>query len=73
MSHRESRKEPGRLPIRALSILAAILLASCATMKPGIGDIAFRLRWQGSADLDLHVEDPDGGHVSFFTAHSDVL
>ncbi len=68
MSHHKSRKEPGRL-----LIFAAILRSSCATIKPGTGDIAFRLRWEGSADLDLHVEDPDGGHVSFFTIHTDVL
>lgn len=29
------------------------------------GDVAFRLCWEGTADLDLHVKDPTGQHVGF--------
>ena len=32
---------------------------------PGIGDISFRLSWTGSADLDLHVQEPNGNVISF--------
>jgi len=33
--------------------------------KPGTGDIAFRLSWQGPADLDLYVVAPDGERIDF--------
>lgn len=49
----------------SLTALACLfcLLAGCATTRPGTGDISFRLLWQGTADLDLHAEDPHGRHV----------
>ena len=73
MSHLESNGVQGSR-IRVLAVgFAAILLASCATMKPGTGDVAFRLRWEGTADLDLHVRDPDDGYVSFLTVHAPML
>lgn len=43
--------------------LLLCLLAGCATTRPGTGDISFRLLWEGTADLDLHAEDPHGRHV----------
>jgi hypothetical protein len=49
--------------IAAVAIIAAATLTGCATLKPGTGDISFRLRWEGSADLDLHVVDPIGRHI----------
>lgn len=53
-------------------VLAAALFAataSCATAPsgPGDGDIAFRLVWTGSADLDLYVVSPLGERVDFTT------
>lgn len=33
--------------------------------QAGTGDLSFRLKWQGDADLDLHVRQPDGLHVGF--------
>ncbi|MDA8020996.1 MAG: hypothetical protein MPN21_26460 [Thermoanaerobaculia bacterium] len=39
------------------------LLSGCASTRPGTGDLSFRLLWDGSADLDLHAEDPHGRHV----------
>jgi hypothetical protein len=46
-------------------ILTATLLwtAGCASVRPGTGDLSFRLRWSGDADLDLHVMDPRGYHT----------
>ena len=31
----------------------------------GTGDIAFRLLWSVDSDLDLHVKDPLGNHLSY--------
>jgi hypothetical protein len=31
----------------------------------GTGDLAFRLRWSNSTDLDLHVIEPSGEHIYF--------
>lgn len=49
--------------LACLLCLAVGLLGGCATTRPGTGDISFRLLWQGTADLDLHAEDPHGRHV----------
>jgi hypothetical protein len=48
-------------------LLAASPIVGCTSTKlrPGTGDIAFRLRWSGPADLDLRVEDPNGHELSF--------
>ena len=55
--------------IRILSLVAAVLAglsAGCAsTPRPGTGDIAFRLYWQGEEDLDLHVQEPAGVTIYF--------
>jgi hypothetical protein len=47
----------------------AVLATGCASMghRPGTGDIAFRLYWQGEEDLDLHVQEPSG--VAIFFQH----
>lgn len=47
----------------SLCLLSGSLLIGCTTTKPGTGDISFRLLWDGTADLDLHAEDPFGRHV----------
>lgn len=46
-------------------LLLAFLALGCASTapRPGTGDVSFRLLWDGPADLDLHVDDPDGHHV----------
>jgi hypothetical protein len=39
---------------------------SCATGQPqlaGVGDLAFRLQWEGAADLDLMVIEPSGHKI----------
>ena len=48
------------------------LLCACASapVKPGTGDVSFRLRWEGEADLDLHVLDPGGRATSALSAFS---
>jgi hypothetical protein len=44
----------------------ALLGTGCAsTPRPGTGDIAFRLYWQGEEDLDLHVQEPSGANINF--------
>lgn len=52
-----------------LASVAGPLLAfgGCASagLDPGTGDVSFRLVWKGTADLDLHVEDPSGEQLSF--------
>jgi hypothetical protein len=37
---------------------------------PGIGDVSFRLSWTGAADLDLHVQEPNGNVINFITPTS---
>lgn len=47
-------------------VFCALLGAGCAsTPRPGTGDIAFRLYWQGEEDLDLHVQEPAGEAIFF--------
>ncbi len=49
------------------AVLSTLWAAGCASMRhrPGTGDIAFRLYWQGEEDLDLHVEEPSGTAIYF--------
>ncbi|HVR98355.1 MAG TPA: hypothetical protein VMW27_17200 [Thermoanaerobaculia bacterium] len=60
-----------------LPISCAALLASLACSghpkpaKPGTGDIAFRLLWTGTSDLDLYVEDPAGSCIYFLGRRSE--
>jgi hypothetical protein len=49
----------------AVSTMTGILGCASTRLQPGTGDIAFRLRWPGPADLDLRVEDPEGHDLSF--------
>jgi hypothetical protein len=54
--------------VRLAALLLAALATGCASRGPvpGTGDIAFRLTWDGAADLDLYVVDPIGDRVDFF-------
>ena len=55
------------------SLAAALLvLGGCVSSAPvpGTGDVSFRLRWSGTEDLDLHVEDPSGEVLSFINRES---
>jgi hypothetical protein len=51
----------------AAIFLAVVLLAGCATgkVRPGTGDISFRLLWTGEADLDLYVVSPLDERIDF--------
>jgi hypothetical protein len=59
--------------IRILGLVSGLVLAGCAllgagcasTPRPGTGDIAFRLYWEGEEDLDLHVQEPSGATIYF--------
>ena len=57
--------------MRTLTLVALLLsLAGCtANVSPNsrleVGDISFRLSWEGDADLDLHVREPGGHHLGF--------
>lgn len=61
------RVRPSRVLLLALAI--SILFNACAggrrapEVRPGTGDVSFRLLWEGEADLDLHVIDPLGRHT----------
>jgi hypothetical protein len=48
-----------------LALGACLLLACSAHPRAGTGDIAFRLLWEGLSDLDVFVQDPAGGCISF--------
>ena len=57
----------------SFALLIASLTVACSAhrpaatggVEPGTGDIAFRLLWQGTSDLDLYVYDPAGNCVFF--------
>jgi hypothetical protein len=58
------RFQTGCFAVAACLVLP--LLAGCASAhRPGTGDIAFRLYWQGEEDLDLHVVEPSGAEIYF--------
>jgi len=63
------RGVPGRRRLFATATLAGAILwtAACASSgpKPGVGDISFRLAWEGEADLDLYVFSPLGEQIDF--------
>lgn len=46
--------------------------ATTGTTEPplGTGDVQVTLRWSGTADLDLHVTDPNGEEISFLATTS---
>lgn len=57
-----------RFVLAVFAVLTALWAAGCASMpRPGTGDIAFRLYWQGEEDLDLHVQEPSGASIYFMT------
>jgi hypothetical protein len=45
--------------------LAALGCAHTKAQRPGTGVLAFRVHWQGHADVDLAVTTPLGEHVDF--------
>jgi hypothetical protein len=51
----------------ALMAALACGVSACATGQQiaGVGDIAFRLQWDGPADLDLLVVEPSGEKIWF--------
>lgn len=54
----------------AVGLVLATCASGCATGKQvqqvgGVGDIAFRLEWEGPADLDLSVREPSGEKIWF--------
>lgn len=50
-----------------LVVALACGAGACATGQQiaGVGDIAFRLQWEGTADLDLMVTEPSGQKIWF--------
>jgi hypothetical protein len=54
-----------RIPGLVLAVSTLLCLACASTPRPGTGDIAFRLYWQGEEDLDLHVLEPSGATIYF--------
>lgn len=64
-----------RLPRRGLSVILLVATlgivalggTGCASTapQPGTGDLAFRLLWSGSADLDLYVVSPLGEPIDY--------
>jgi hypothetical protein len=51
-----------------VAVLVATTGSACRPELPqpaGIGDIAFRLQWEGTADLDLLVVEPSGQRIWF--------
>lgn len=53
--------------------LLPLLAAGCSTARrAGTGDVAFRLVWDGTSDLDLLVEDPGGTCIFWGRRTSDL-
>jgi hypothetical protein len=51
-----------RVAFTAAMMSATLMLAGCSQNRiAGTGDVAFRLIWDGSSDLDLYVVEPTGG------------
>ena len=46
-------------------VATASIVMSDDEPELGTGDVQFTLRWEGDADLDLHVLGPDGDEISF--------
>lgn len=53
----------GGLWLTIVSLGLATVGCASQQLRPGTGDVSFRLVWEGSADLDLHVTDPLGRHT----------
>lgn len=60
------RRRPPRLRA-AVAVGLAVTAGACASRdpRPGVGDISFRLAWQGEADLDLYVISPLDERIDF--------
>lgn len=58
--------------LAAFVILLPCLTACSAHRQVGTGDVAFRLVWNGTSDLDLYVQDPVGNCVFFGRKQSDT-
>ena len=57
----------------ALMILMGCLTTACSSHRQaGTGDVAFRLVWDGTSDLDLYVQDPAGNCVFFGRKQSET-
>mgnify|MGYP001828390581 CR=1 FL=1 len=57
--------QPRLFVLLAVSTMPGLLGCASTRLQPGTGDIAFRLIWSGTDDLDLHVEDPKGHQLHF--------
>jgi len=57
----------------AALLFAFFVLSGCATgrLRPGTGDISFRLLWTGQSDLDLYVRSPLGERIDFLKRTSE--
>ena len=55
------------LPLLRLWPTVFLLSTGCAStdLRPGTGDLSFRLTWTGSADFDLYVRSPLGEQIYF--------
>ena len=65
-----SSRELPRLRLTAPIWLTVVLVSTgCASadVRPGTGDLSFRLTWTGSADLDLYVRSPLGEQIYFLS------
>ena len=53
--------------------VALLLTGGCASsaLRPGTGDISFRITWSGTADLDLYAVSPLGERLSFIRKEVD--
>ena len=56
-----------RAALGFLFVASQLLIAGCSghRLKPGTGDVAFRLLWNGLSDLDLMVQDPSGTCIAY--------
>lgn len=57
---------------RARGWTGPLLVAGCgsAGVRPGLGDLSFRLTWTGAADLDLYVLSPLEERICFLDRSS---
>lgn len=64
MERRRGRLSPHRA---AVAVGLALVAGACASRgpRPGVGDISFRLAWEGEADLDLYVISPLRERIDF--------
>lgn len=65
--HRRRRSPRIRSLVSAVLVASTASIAACTStgVKPGTGDLSFRLVWSGIADLDLYVVSPAGERIDF--------